>query len=153
MQSAVTDVLNLCSVFSLVVQLYGSRDSSVGIVTRNGLDGPGTESRWGGSRSSAPVQNGPGAHSAFYKMDTGSFLGVKCLRRGVELPTPPNPEVPEIPLLPLWVFIICSRLNFTFNRLTPNDPYMGRTEPLTSKRCISYIYSTNIGTEYFKHAL
>jgi hypothetical protein len=39
------------------------------------------------------------------------------------------------------------------NRLTPNDPYMGRTAPLTSKRCILYIYSTNINTEYFKHAL
>ena len=34
-----------------------------------------------------------------------------------------------------------------------NDPYMGRTAPLTSKRSILYIYSTNIGTEYFKHAL
>jgi len=32
------------------------------------------------------------------------------------------------------------------NRLTPNDPYMGRTAPLTSKPCILYIYSTNIGT-------
>jgi len=40
-----------------------------------------------------------------------------------------------------------------FNRLTPNDPYMGRTAPLTSILCILYIYSTNIGTEYFKHAL
>ena len=42
-----------------------------------------------------------------------------------------------------------------FNRLTPNDPYMGRTAPLTSKRYIIYIYiySTNIGTEYLKHAL
>ena len=40
-----------------------------------------------------------------------------------------------------------------FNRLTRNDPYMGRPAPLTSKRCILYIYSTNIGTEYFKHAL
>ena len=40
-----------------------------------------------------------------------------------------------------------------FNRLTPNDPYMGRTAPLTSKRCILYIYSTNIDTEYFKHIL
>ena len=30
---------------------------------------------------------------------------------------------------------------------------MGRTASLTSKRCILYIYSTNIGTEYFKHAL
>ena len=39
------------------------------------------------------------------------------------------------------------------NRLTPNDPYMCRTAPLTSKRCILYIYSTSIGTEYFKHAL
>ena len=37
------------------------------------------------------------------------------------------------------------------NPLTPNDPYRGRTAPLTSKRCILYIYSTNIGTEYFKH--
>ena len=42
---------------------------------------------------------------------------------------------------------------YVFNRLTPNDPYMGRTAPLTSKRCILCIYSTNIGTEYFKHAL
>ena len=40
-----------------------------------------------------------------------------------------------------------------FNRLTPNDPYMGRTAPLTSKRCILCIYSTNVGTEYFKHTL
>ena len=40
-----------------------------------------------------------------------------------------------------------------FNPLTPNDPYMGRTAPLTSKCCILYFYSTNIGTEYFKHAL
>ena len=39
------------------------------------------------------------------------------------------------------------------NRLTPNDPYMCRTAPLTSKRCILYIYSTNTGTEYFKHFL
>jgi len=41
----------------------------------------------------------------------------------------------------------------TINRLTSNDPYIFRTAPLTSKRCILYIYSTNIGTEYFKHAL
>jgi len=39
------------------------------------------------------------------------------------------------------------------NLLTPNDPYMDRTAPLTSKLFILYIYSANIGTEYFKHAL
>ena len=39
------------------------------------------------------------------------------------------------------------------NRLTPNDPYMGRAAPLTSKHSILYIYSTHTGTEYFKRAL
>jgi len=37
------------------------------------------------------------------------------------------------------------------NPLTPNDHYSGCTAPLTSKCCILYIYSTNIGTAYFKH--
>jgi hypothetical protein len=41
----------------------------------------------------------------------------------------------------------------TINPLTPNDPYRGRTAPLTSKRCILCIYSTNMGTEYFKHGI
>jgi len=40
-----------------------------------------------------------------------------------------------------------------FNSLTPNDDYSGRTAPLTFKRCILYNYSTNIGTEYFKHGI
>ena len=35
----------------------------------------------------------------------------------------------------------------------PNDLYMSRTAPLTSKRSILYTYSTNVDTEYFKHAL
>ena len=39
------------------------------------------------------------------------------------------------------------------NPLTPNDPYSGRTTPLTSKGCILYIYSTNTGTEYFKRSI
>ena len=42
---------------------------------------------------------------------------------------------------------------YSFNPLTPKDPYSGRTAPLTSKHCILYIYSTNIGTEYFKHGI
>ena len=40
-----------------------------------------------------------------------------------------------------------------FKPLTPNYPYSGRTAPLTSKRCILYIYSTDIGTEYFKRGI
>jgi len=42
------------------------------------------------------------------------------------------------------------RVNFP---LTPNDDYSGRTALLTSKRCILYIYSTHIGSEYFKHGI
>ena len=42
-----------------------NRDSSVGIATRYGLDGPGIESQGGGgAKFSAPVQNGPGVHPA-----------------------------------------------------------------------------------------
>jgi len=42
---------------------------------------------------------------------------------------------------------------YVINPLTPNDLYVSRTTPLTSKRYILYIYSTNVGTEYFKYAL
>ena len=37
--------------------------------------------------------------------------------------------------------------------MTPNDPYSGRTAPLTSKCCILYIYSINTGTEYFRQGI
>jgi len=42
---------------------------------------------------------------------------------------------------------------FPINPLTPNDHFSGRTAPLTYTRCILYIYSTNTGTEYFKHGI
>jgi len=35
----------------------------------------------------------------------------------------------------------------------PKDNYSGRTAPLTSKRCILYIHSTNTCTGYFKHGI
>ena len=40
----------------------------------------------------------------------------------------------------------------SINHLTPNGHYMGRTAQLTSRCSILYIYSTNMPTEYFKHA-
>jgi len=39
-----------------------------------------------------------------------------------------------------------------FNPLKPNDLKRRRTAQLTSRCCFLYIYSTNIRTEYFKHA-
>jgi hypothetical protein len=41
--------------------------------------------------------------------------------------------------------------DLTFSRLDIYI-YICRTAPLTSRRCILYISSTNIRTEYFKHA-
>jgi hypothetical protein len=69
------------------------RDSSVGIATRYRLDGPGIESRWGGVRFSAPVQTGPGAHSASYTMVTWYLPGVKQPGRGVDQPPPLAPRI------------------------------------------------------------
>ena len=81
------------------------RDSSVGIATDYGLDGPGMESRWV-ARFSAPVQTGPGAHPASYTMGTGSFPGVKS---GQGLTLTPQPlllpwsrKSRTISLLTLW---------------------------------------------------
>ena len=53
----------------------------------------------------------------------------------------------------VFFFYIYLVLQTFINPLTPNDPYRGRTAPLTSKRCILYIYSTNMGNEYFKRGI
>ena len=68
------------------------RDSSVGIATRYGLDGPGIESRCG-VQFFPPVQTGPGAHPASCTMGTGSFPGVKRPGRGADHPPPSSAEV------------------------------------------------------------
>jgi len=52
-----------------------------------------------------------------------------------------------------FVILICAFVGVLLNPLTPNDHYSGRTAPLTSKRFILYIYSTNIDTEYFIHGI
>ena len=59
------------------------RDSSVGIATRYGLDGPGIESRWG-ARFSSPAQTDPVVHPPSYTKGTGSFPEVKRPERGVD---------------------------------------------------------------------
>jgi len=63
----------------------------------------------------------------------------------------PNVAYVTVPLS-LFLLTFESKL-YVFKPLTPNDHFSGRTAPLTSKRCILYIYSTNIGTEYFKHGI
>ena len=51
-------------------------------------------------------------------------------------------------------FLIVTRIKLDIiNHVKPNDLYRGRTAPLTSKSCILYIYSSNIGTEYFVYGI
>ena len=45
-----------------------------------------------------------------------------------------------------------NKQKFPYNLLKPNDISICRTAALTSRRYILNIYSTNIHTEYFKHA-
>jgi hypothetical protein len=85
-------MLSLYSLWSVKEEGIGmdhwwmGRDSAVGIATRNGLDGPGIESRWG-TRFSVHVQTGPGSYPAPYAMGRGSLQGVNG--RGVALTTHP----------------------------------------------------------------
>jgi hypothetical protein len=79
---------DICTVMIISV----GRDSSVGIATGYGLDGPGIESRWG-ARFFAHVQTGPEAHPASCTMGTGSFPGVKRPGRGADHPSPSSAEV------------------------------------------------------------
>ena len=69
-------------------------DSSVGIATRYGLEGPGIESRWE-ARFIAPVHTGPVAHSTLCTMGTDSFPRVKRSGRGVDHPLSSSAEVKE----------------------------------------------------------
>jgi hypothetical protein len=78
----------------------------------------------------------------------------ECREQNIFLnPHPIEPQTDQR----LDILYVCLKSKYSppcfINRLTLNDTYMGRTAALTSKRCILYIYSTNVGTEYFKHAL
>ena len=69
-------------------------DSSVGIATRYGLDGPGNRIPVG-AKFFARVETCPGAHPSSYTMGTESFLGVKRPGRGVDHPLQRSSEVQE----------------------------------------------------------
>ena len=77
-------------------------NTSVGIATRCGPDGPRTESRCGQDfpHPSRPTL-GPGIS---YAMGTGSFSRAKRPMRGVYHPPPPGPEIKEWVQLYLYSF-------------------------------------------------
>jgi hypothetical protein len=108
---------NHCITFVFLITTKNvGRYSSVGKATRYGLDGPGIQTRWG-TRFSASVQSGPGAHPATCTTGTGSFPRVKRQRSGVDHPphvtSRLKKEYSYKYLLPLWAFVTCSRVTFT----------------------------------------
>jgi hypothetical protein len=92
------------------------RDSSVGIATRYGLDGPGIKFQWG-ARLSAPVQTSGGAHPASCTMGTGSFPGVKRPGHGVDHQPPSSAKVKERAEI------------YLYSPSGPSWPVIGRTLP------------------------
>ena len=78
----------ICAINKLMLRTRGGRDSSVGIAIRYRLNGPVSESRWGGARFSAPIHTDPGAHPASCTMGKGSFSWLKRPGRGADHPPP-----------------------------------------------------------------
>ena len=68
------------------------QDSSIGIATRYGMDGPGIDSRWERDFPH-PYRPAPVSHPVSYTMGTGSFQGVKRQGRGVGHPPSSSAEV------------------------------------------------------------
>ena len=106
-----------CRCYYYYYYYYWGLDSSAGIATRYGLEGPGIESRWG-ARFSSPVQTGLGAHPASYTMGTGSFLGVKRPGRGVDHQPPSSTKAEG--RVELYICFLPG----------PSWPVLGRTLPL-----------------------
>jgi len=74
--SAVTQT-NGCTGTPHIEVINMDRDSSVGIATHYGLDGPKNKSRLRGARFSAPVQTGPGGPSSLLYNGYRVFPGGK----------------------------------------------------------------------------
>jgi len=120
----------------LLQNLVPCRDSSVGIATRYGLDGPGIESRCG-ARFSGPAQTRPGAHPASYTMSTGSFPGVKQQGCGVDHPPPSSAEVKERAELYLYSLFRPSWPVLEWTLLQNPVPWLRRW-PYTARARVQY---------------
>ena len=71
------------------------RDSSVGIATRYGLEGPGIEFRCGRDFLQPSRQNPGPTQPPICTVGTESFQGVARPRRGIDYPPPSSAEVKE----------------------------------------------------------
>jgi len=74
----------------MIMIIIGGKNSSVNTETRRSGDRIPV-----GPRFSAPVQYGPGFHTASYRISTGSFQEVKRLGHGLDNQVPSCIEVKE----------------------------------------------------------
>jgi hypothetical protein len=99
------------------------RDSSVGIATRYGLDGPGIESRWGRDFPHPP-RPAPGPTQPPKRWVPGVSRGKAARRVALFTHTHLAPRLRKeysYNASPLWGFVSCSTVDFTFYilRLAP----------------------------------
>jgi hypothetical protein len=81
-----------------------------------------------GARFSAPIQTSPGAHTVSHPIGTGSFSGVKRLRRGTDQPPPSSDEDKERVEL------------YLYSTSGPSWPVLGWTLHLTLPLLSSRLY-------------
>jgi hypothetical protein len=58
----------------------------------------------------------------------------------------------ELVVIPGGITSVLQPMDVSINHLTPNVHFSGRNTPLTYRYCIFFIYSTDVRSEYFKHA-
>jgi hypothetical protein len=94
------------------------RDSSVGIATCYGLDGPGIESQWGGEVFAHPSRPALGSTQPPTQWVPGITQGVKRTECGIDHPPPSSVEVKE--RVELYIYLSSE----------PLWPVLGRALPL-----------------------
>ena len=118
--------------------------------------GFGWTTRWSGGsvRSGGSIQAGSGDRLDSFSMGIGAVWGISAGTWSCIL-TPVYAEFKSVSSYIYTLPFVVVAWSLTFSSLMIYIYiyiYIYRTAPLTSRCCILYIYSTNIRTEYFKHA-
>ena len=142
--------LHVSGMVVVVLVMCGEQYRSLSSSICSLLHSPVTPSVLGSNVSPALYSRTPSVYILRWMRDTKFYTHTKqqanqtCIREEIK-----NGLISELPaVMSPWILSSC----LLFNPLPPNDVHIRRTAQLTSRRCVWNIYSTNILTEYFKHA-